>query len=426
MLLKLIFFILLITVSHGTNDKNNRKKEFIATSEWQIVEQGQHLPAGLHIRHNFETKVTEAKLLDEKEKSHAISVVDTQNNDIEKNEISMDEDDDLKAQQENVAKKYKSYKELKEDLSALNLTIKLDMEVMNELFERFDKFIIDPLHNVDELANILIDFEFFVHQFDNAKHFIQSKGLQRIIFPILEVPNTKLKVLGLHVLSAAVQNNPKVQIAVYERNTIPILIKLLSNENQSIVMPTISTISKLLRRFPTAQWAFIKQKGLENISKLIENDELFIDNNFKLKILTFLIDFVTDSKELIIDSEGRKNIHAEYVSEYLLTSFKSDGWCQVIEKFVSHIHFVNFDVIEQTLILIQTTKDLCWPTFNKHEFRDKIDTLIRYYEKVLRNDQDFDMNRLVDSEYLNHFVDTIRNLTSVIYEKANFIDKDEL
>lgn len=39
MLLKLIFFILLITVSHGTNDKKNRK-EFIATSEWQIVEQG--------------------------------------------------------------------------------------------------------------------------------------------------------------------------------------------------------------------------------------------------------------------------------------------------------------------------------------------------------------------------------------------------
>lgn len=37
---------------------------FIPTKEWQIVKEGQSVPAGLHIRMNFQTHLKEAKLMD--------------------------------------------------------------------------------------------------------------------------------------------------------------------------------------------------------------------------------------------------------------------------------------------------------------------------------------------------------------------------
>lgn len=38
--------------------------DFIPSNEWQIVKPGQKIPAGLHIRSNLQTGITEAKLLD--------------------------------------------------------------------------------------------------------------------------------------------------------------------------------------------------------------------------------------------------------------------------------------------------------------------------------------------------------------------------
>ena len=37
---------------------------FIPTKEWQIVKEGQSIPAGLHVRMNFQTHLKEAKLMD--------------------------------------------------------------------------------------------------------------------------------------------------------------------------------------------------------------------------------------------------------------------------------------------------------------------------------------------------------------------------
>lgn len=37
---------------------------FIPSKDWQVVKEGQSVPAGLHIRMNFQTHVKEAKLMD--------------------------------------------------------------------------------------------------------------------------------------------------------------------------------------------------------------------------------------------------------------------------------------------------------------------------------------------------------------------------
>ncbi|KAJ8950436.1 hypothetical protein NQ318_003715 [Aromia moschata] len=64
----LILFIVIISEIICDDHKKEDEDVFIPTHEWQSVKKGQKIPEGLHIRINLETGVTEAKLLDEKDK----------------------------------------------------------------------------------------------------------------------------------------------------------------------------------------------------------------------------------------------------------------------------------------------------------------------------------------------------------------------
>lgn len=68
-------------------------------------------------------------------------------------------------------KSFRSYETLKKEFDALELTVKMDMELLNELLVRFKAGGDDQ-----ELLNILTDLEYLVHQFDNAKEFARLGG----------------------------------------------------------------------------------------------------------------------------------------------------------------------------------------------------------------------------------------------------------
>ena len=53
---------------------------FIPTHEWQVVKENQAIPAGLHVRMNFQTHVKEAKLMDEDESSNKKQLSDVNKN----------------------------------------------------------------------------------------------------------------------------------------------------------------------------------------------------------------------------------------------------------------------------------------------------------------------------------------------------------
>jgi len=70
--------VLFITASYALRDKPNQKMdkkaaaqsvgnpgEFIPTHEWQVVQEGQAVPAGLHIKFDMTTGGKWAKLLDD-------------------------------------------------------------------------------------------------------------------------------------------------------------------------------------------------------------------------------------------------------------------------------------------------------------------------------------------------------------------------
>lgn len=48
-----------------TDDTTISNEKFIPTHEWQVIKKNQAIPAGLHVRMNFQTGIREAKLLDD-------------------------------------------------------------------------------------------------------------------------------------------------------------------------------------------------------------------------------------------------------------------------------------------------------------------------------------------------------------------------
>jgi nucleotide exchange factor SIL1 len=70
-----------------------------------------------------------------------------------------------------VRKSFRSYETLKKEFEALQLTVKTDMELLNELLTRFK-----ACGDDQERLNILTDLEYLVHQFDNAQEFARMGG----------------------------------------------------------------------------------------------------------------------------------------------------------------------------------------------------------------------------------------------------------
>jgi nucleotide exchange factor SIL1 len=72
---------------------------------------------------------------------------------------------------ERVRKSFRSYETLKKDFEALELAVKTDLELLNELLMRFKAGGDDQ-----KLLSILTDLEYLVHQFDNAQEFAKMGG----------------------------------------------------------------------------------------------------------------------------------------------------------------------------------------------------------------------------------------------------------
>lgn len=82
---------------------------------------------------------------------------------------------DIKSPSDN-SHKFRSYEELKEDLKNLNMTIKSDMDVMDELSRKFQEQLKLYEDSDKNLQNILIDLEYLLHQVDTAEVFVKNNG----------------------------------------------------------------------------------------------------------------------------------------------------------------------------------------------------------------------------------------------------------
>lgn len=163
----------------------------------KYIPTGQQIPPGLHIEMNLETGEKRAKLLEPVEdntnnkiKSLAITNVNTSDGIVSDpcNMISrliifnfiVILQEEKKAQPVN-SHEFKSYETLKDDLKQLNLVIKSDIEVMNDLSIKFTEQMKTFEDSESNLKNILIDLEYLLHQVDTAEVFVNNKGQVLII-----------------------------------------------------------------------------------------------------------------------------------------------------------------------------------------------------------------------------------------------------
>ena len=228
-----LFLLCLEFVDSNTNVED----VFIPTSEWQTVKENQAIPKGLHIRLNMQTGAKEAKLLDEDpdgEKMRAINKdlfkeklpmasrkLDPEeiksalknlkdkssNTKFKVEELSLDESElisnEINANDDEVKSKFRSYEELKKDFEGMNLTIKTDGEIMTELLSRYNR---SEGCEKSEKLDILKDFEYYVHQYDNGLLFCDIGAFELLVGELNSTKSdAEIKIMILMTLGSAMQ-----------------------------------------------------------------------------------------------------------------------------------------------------------------------------------------------------------------------------
>ncbi|XP_012229304.2 nucleotide exchange factor Sil1 isoform X2 [Linepithema humile] len=391
-------YILLIYLSFAiSGDAEKNESTFVATHEWQTVKKGTPIPKGLHVRHNFATGMTEAKLMDDAEEVKDVDESANQSNSksltlhpdksvLENKEadpvkIKKDSEslkfpiDELKArlkklkQEETVdishlhngeprpkiVKHFKNfYETLKEELNALKINVTSDSELLKEFFQKFQSYKNSVTAGtltsieVEEVLDILNNLEYLLHQIDNAKVFSDMDGLTKIISPCLNGTNNEIKSEALRLLGAAAQSNPKVQAKALENDFIQKVLHVLSTSSKiEIQMKAMKLINDLT----------IERQNLQ---------EIYDTEQRQQKMREYAI---TDFEQRLL-----RHDYCKLLSNLMVKCFK--------EKLNGQFSIENTDFLEVISDSMITISPVCRTEFNNIKFSllPVIDNLLHFYQ----------------------------------------------
>lgn len=404
---------------------------------------GQPIPPGLHVRINFQTGKKEAKLLDPDEKTDpeentgmAISSDpqdDTAQDDHETDYSRLKEalknipDEGFEYSEEKlkeITKKFKSYENIKQDLADMNMTMNTDFQLMSALFEKYEKIKAKTDITLNEFGILFDDLEYLLHQIDNANDFVTSGGLEKIILPNLgnqSIP--ELRIHSVKLLGVLMQNNPKAQIAVFEKNVGSFLLQLLSQSNNNSTSELSSILfafGGLLRKFPLAQEELLNNPGLKILVDLIGKQ---VDFKIKMKCLLLITDLireydeVTTSKVLNDDLSKTKQYNATDIKSRLLKT----EYCTITDE-LFNIHrqdyLENMYSAEDMLNVVITSKDICQSFWAESPiFRHTLLVINSYYDRMKGN-------KNIDVVEYDEVVHKLEHLLTFLFNQT--VTKDEL
>ncbi|KXJ70583.1 hypothetical protein RP20_CCG023086 [Aedes albopictus] len=350
-LFTIILYGVLLSVScHGAQNKT----QFVATDEWQEIEEGQSIPQGLHVRINLQTGKKEAKLLEKEnndtQSTGSLSTVPGEGlqdhgtalpyDNIGKLKEALENipGDDFKYNEEELKKvksKFKTYDEIKKELKDVNLEVKSDSDIMSALFERFAEILksknLAENSVKAELDVMFEDLQYLVHQIDNANEFIDRQGLEHIIWPSLNQTESTLKIHGLKLLGTVVQNNPKAKVALFERNGGSILLTKLSQSTKSEeISAGLYAFGSLVRKFPFAQSELLNQHGYSLLFDVLNKN---IELRVKVKIVKLITDLVQDYENALTGKEVDATTRERYESTNLKEGLRKAEYCSRVGEF---------------------------------------------------------------------------------------------
>ncbi|OAD62230.1 Nucleotide exchange factor SIL1 [Eufriesea mexicana] len=436
----IITCLLLLPTIFGDVEKN--ETTFVPTREWQTVKKGTPLPGGLHIRHNFQTGVTEAKLMDNEnvEEKNANGTLNTSSTNsltlhpekailekkdpvpIEKSYLFKHPIEELTARLKKITQddgknipelddehtlrvkqKFKDYETLKKEFKALEVNITTDSELLNNYFQKFqihkNGITLGTLTTAEteEVLDILYNLEYLLHHIDNAKVFANMQGMNKIISPCLNGTNNEIKTEALRVLGVAVQSNPNVQLKALENDLVQKLLHILTTHSKvEVKSRCLFALSALIRQFPAAQKVWIDHGGIEIFGKMLINDQLQV----QMKVMNLINDLIIERQNLekitdAIQHQLKVNAYATAnIEKKLLTYEYCNHLCNLmITSFKDGLSdqsaIDNYEFLETISNSMITAASICSDRFkeSKDELLPIIQHLLNFYE---------DLNLLVD------------------------------
>uniref|UniRef100_A0A336LID7 Nucleotide exchange factor SIL1 n=1 Tax=Culicoides sonorensis TaxID=179676 RepID=A0A336LID7_CULSO len=425
---KLIFLILTIfnvitVIKADTIEENN--ETFVPTSQWKEIREGQSIPAGLHVRINLQTGKKEAKLLEDEEakeettKDSALVLTDNPSSD----DTVVDQGDENfpEAEIKKLSKSFKSHdtinKKGKEDL---NVAIPADI---SEIFKKYDEITKGKEESKDDVKQLFEMLQDLVHHIDKANEFINFGGLDKIIIPnIRNQSDTDLKISAIRLLGTIVQNNPKGQIAAFEKNIGQCLLKMVVEKSSEKELPAILFgLGGILRKFPIAQKEILNKPGLKLFVELLNRH---IEFKTKLKCLQLITDLIRDYNEVTnVPYNGDLHKIKQYNAADIKGRLSETDYCKTMDELFS-VHrrefLDNLYVAEEILETLMLSKDICQPVWAESP-------IFRHTLLVIKNNYD----RIREKPQLDLDKSDLENLTSTLGELNEFLFshitiKDEL
>ncbi|XP_030754577.1 nucleotide exchange factor SIL1-like [Sitophilus oryzae] len=304
-----IILVLLILFSNSIcEDKQDTESDeiFVPTKEWKVIKAGQKVPSGLHYRINLSTGKKEAKINEDDESDtnkKGISVIKE-----DETLYSALKDVDKKNPENDMPKKFRTLDEIKKDLGDIEITPKSDVEILQDLFAKFQEEDKKKQPNTKEILKILKDLIYLSHQIDNGNEFVRMDGFKKIVYKKLNSTNLAVKQEALKLFSTLAQNSPKVKVHILETGGITILLRLLNlDDNPHIKNSAVTALSCTLRTFPYAQNRFIEAGGLTIFSSLFKSGSV----KLKLKLVTLLNDFIIERQKDVSNFENHELVDIE-------------------------------------------------------------------------------------------------------------------
>lgn len=406
---------------------------FIPTRDWQVIKPNQAIPAGLHVRMNFQTGIKEAKLLEnedsgkttEKENSpeslsssstNGPKIVlgeDAKNINTKVNEdkiyvtkqqlkdamhnfkdkIGNKEVDDVtwssdakqameeeeKANAERIKKKFRSIGEIKSELEEKwKIQMKSDVDVMKEIVQ----YILAENSTDNEIAAALDNIEYYVHQIDNGANLDKIGGLEPIVH-LLNHTNEDIVDKAANVLGAAAQNNVEVQNVVLQYGALRSLLQMLHTEKKPLTKKkAIYALSALIRQNPVAIEELVKFSGVESILNIVQDKSL--TTAIHVKALDFLFDLIEEqfvvSKKL---KDGNITVEASSVLQILVKG----GLCNLL---VPILNTDDFYTKEKIMHAIHLSVDSCKDVYKQPENMKVLEKQLMELTQQIKEEDDAD------------------------------------
>ncbi|CAG5123208.1 unnamed protein product [Candidula unifasciata] len=369
---------------------------FEPTDEWKAVKKGQKIPPGLHVRMNLQTGDKEAKLMKQTEGKNMerwdagekIGIINTEKKRYTRDELKRALKDfkykaDIelpdKEHEEEVKQKFRSMEELKKIMEELNLNMKTEGQIVTELESELKQK--DIAH--DRLKLVLVDLEYYLHQIDNAKIFCDLGGMKTLI-RLMNSTEEDIREAATHTVGAALQSNPKVQVAAVDTGVLQQLLKMVSVDSSALVRKrALFALSTLLRQFPYAQKKFLQLGGLSALNQLFVESK---DENLKIRIVTLLTDMLHEYDHNVNQATLEDNVQAQRTLQYkevpLRENLHKNGWCGLT---ASLLHSASgHDSVEKIVSAMLALASTC-----KEEFsltRPKLQALLADYQKLAQEE----------------------------------------